>query len=398
MHRLIFFLIALVAAMAASRAETAPEIRDLINRLEEIDCYEASVDYSVTLPQAQDDIRYSIVLESRASKADTLSPADYIIDWTFRSPAGVEVNGFSAYYEGHHYRFRGDKLLEYHTEWDPHPFATRYQNGHAFPGVQRSVQFGNLLPAMIALDLKDMAADSLYTLTVTTPDPSKIKLRTVMTVNGLKCLETTYTFSAETMLPLAIDTDANVGTISEQTMTARYTYSTLLMPCPEVTEQQLIKRWPDIFTRYRESNFRIENLPGTPLPAFTLPRPEGGRITRVRGQAMSVPTAIVILDPAGGFTRETVTEMRKAAQALPFEPEILWAVTSTNPETTLSLVAPLQSGEAAVMNASGLARDCGAASLPVVILCDTTGTVRDVVTGFNKDLASIVIQKMSLLK
>ena len=67
----------------------------------------------------------------------------------------------------------------------------------------------------------------------------------------------------------------------------------------------------------------------------------------------------------------------------------------------VSTFQPTSSGHARahrLINASQLAADCGAASLPVIIMADMSGTVRDVVLGFNKDLDTVVIQKMSLIK
>lgn len=397
--RILLILAAIAGHAPAARAIAT--VSELIDSLAAGGCYQAAVDYTVSLPQAQDDVRYTVMLQSApAAPADTLSPVDYIISWQLHAPSGADTEGFSAYTAGHHYRFRGDRLQEYHTGWDAAPFATRRQNGRSFPGVQRTAQFASLLPGFMALDLRDMAADTLYTLTLLpAPSDGRIKLRAVMTVQGMECIESVYTFATSPLRPLSVDTEANMGTISEQSTSARFRYAdSFPAPCPDVTEEALAERWPDAFTRFRESNFRIENLPGSPLPAFSLPCPAGGRITHHRGEPMEAPAIIVILDPAKGFAAETVSEVRKAAEALPFEPQILWALTSTNPESALALTGPLRPGETAAISASGLARDCGAASLPVIILCDSSATVKNVVLGFNNDLASVVMQKMSILK
>lgn len=394
--RLILALIALAAP--AARGFTVSE---LIDSLAAGGCFRASVDYTVGLPQAQDDVRYSVRLESgpAAAAPDTLSPIDYIISWQLHAPSGAVTEGFSAYTSGHHYRFRGDRLQEYHTGWDAAPFAERRQNGRTFPGVQRTAQFASLLPGFMALELRDMAADTLYTLSLLPAPAGRIKLRTLMTVQGMDCMESVYTFATSPLRPLSVDTEANMGTISEQSTSARFSYDpALTQPCPDVTEEALSARWPDAFTRFRESNFRIENLPGSPLPAFSLPRPDGGRITHHRGEPLEAPAIIVLLDPSKGFATETVKAVREAADGLPFEPQVIWALTATNPESALALTGPLRPGESAAISASGLARDCGAASLPVIILCDSAATVRNVVLGFNNDLASVVIQKMSILK
>ena len=49
------------------------------------------------------------------------------------------------------------------------------------------------------------------------------------------------------------------------------------------------------------------------------------------------------------------------------------------------------------MNGKSLARDCGAASLPVVIMTDSSGKVKNVVLGFNNELGKVVLQTMALV-
>lgn len=384
--------------VAAPLCGRATQLSEIIDALKSIDCYKANVSYSVSLPQAEDDVRYSIMLESmKPSAPDTLSPADYVIGWEFRSASGTDVSGFSAYYDGHHYRYRGDRLQEYHLKWDAAPFAERHQGGHTFPGVQRGVQFANLIPAFIALDLDEMARDSLYTVSIESAPDGQQKVKAVMTVQGVVCLESVYTFEKTTMRPLAIATETNVGSISEQSMRAAYSYDNCDGPCTPVTEQELSRRWPDVFEKFRESNFRIENLPGSPMPAFSLPQPGGTRLTRSRGQAFGAPALIVIVDPAKGFAAETVKAVRSAVDKMAYEPEVLWAVASTNADRAAELISRARSGEAVALNATGLARDCGAASLPVIVMCRPDGTVSDVVLGYNNDLSSVVMQKMSLI-
>ena len=395
--------VALAAALSlplGAQAAKNVDIKEITDALRSIDCYRATVSYTVTLPQAEDDVRYSIGLESMAAEpADTLSPVNYVIDWTFKSPAGQTVSGFSAYYDGNHFRYRGDRLQEYHAGWDLTPFASKRQGNHTFHGVQRSVQFANLLPGFIALDLDEMAADTAtYTITRLSAPQGRLKLRAVMTLQGVECMSSVYTFATPSMLPLEISVETNVGSISEQSMEARYVYDEHSSPCQPITEVSLAARWPEPFEKFRESNFSVESLKGSAMPGFTLPTADGRRVTHVRGEEFGAPAMIVLLDPSKGFAAETVKAVRQGADKLPYEPEVLWAVTTTNPLTAVELTGQARSGETIGINARGLMRDCGAASLPVVILCDSSGTVRDVILGFNNDMASVVMQKMSLLQ
>lgn len=210
-----------------------------------------------------------------------------------RDPSG-ESKGFSAYYDGHHYRFRNRRLQEYHLDWDSVPFT-------AGGGVQATAQFTDLYPAYIAESLKKMGAAPDYSLSISGGkvfDGRKaVEVKSVYTVNGQVAAEKTYIFDASSMLPLRIDTESNPGSISEQSVLVTYSYPAE-MHCPQLSEEALMKKYPEVFEKYRENNFRIENLPGSPLPTFSLPTTTGERYTYHSGDRFAVPTVIVMLDPS----------------------------------------------------------------------------------------------------
>ena len=91
------------------------------------------------------------------------------------------------------------------------------------------------------------------------------------------------------------------GTVSEQTVDADYLTATVGDPagCPALTEEQLIATYPDVFANYRRSNFRVESLPGNPMPEFALPTLIGERYSRLATDRFASPTLIVVLDPEG---------------------------------------------------------------------------------------------------
>ena len=107
---------------------------------------------------------------------------------------------------------------------------------------------------------------------------------------------------------------------------------------------------------------------------------------------------VVILDPSAGFSGEIVESVRRAADNLPYEADVVFAFVSTNTDLIESIVPSVRRGEHLLMNARSLARDCGAASLPVIIAVDRSGVVKNVMLGFNKDMENIVLQNMALLK
>lgn len=373
---------------------SAQGIADIISRLESIGCYEADARFSVTLPQSESDVVYTVGLSSAPAPGDPLAPCSYLTDWSLETPTG-HVEGFSAYFDGHHYRYRNERLQEYHMEWDSIPF--RHTGRSA--GVQGSAQFADLYPAFIARELKTMTGDSRYSISVAPPatfnGKKAIKVSTVFTVSEVVATEKDFFFDAETMLPLRIDTESNPGQITEQTIFVSYTYPER-MNCPDLSDAALTARYPEIFEKYRENNFHIENLAGTPMPTFTLPTTTGERYTHHRGEKFAAPTVIAILDPVSGFNSEIVEAVRGAADSLPKAVDVIWVFNSTNTDAIEAVVPSVRPGEHLLMNGKSLARDCGVTSLPVVIMADSDGNVKNVNLGLNRELGNVVLQTMAL--
>ena len=107
---------------------------------------------------------------------------------------------------------------------------------------------------------------------------------------------------------------------------------------------------------------------------------------------------LALLETSGGFTAQFIDALRQAAAELPFESRLLMAFTDTNPDRIEETAGQLTPGETLLMSGRGLVRDCGAASLPSLIIIDRDGLVASVVVGFNNNLRSDVIQKMLLLQ
>lgn len=375
---------------------SAQGIADVVASLEKSGCYEANASFNVSLPQSDNDVVYNVSLSSAPSPSDPLSPCSYLTEWTMDTPSGV-VKGFSAYYDGHHYRYRNERLQEYHTEWDSIPFMPRGNS----EGVQASAQFTDLYPSYIARELSRMNSDGRYTITVK-PDAifdgkKAIQVMAVMKVNDVTAMEKRFIFDASTLLPLRIDTESNPGQITEQSMLVTYTYPES-MGCPDISEEALTTAYPEVFEKYRENNFRIENLAGTQVPTFSLPTTTGERYTYHRGDRFAAPTVIALLDPSAGFNSELVGAVRGAVDRLPSQADVIWVFNSTNIDAIEAIVPAIRPGEHLLMNGKSLARDCGAASLPVVIMTDSSGKVKNVVLGFNNELGNVVLQTMALVE
>ena len=218
-----------------------------------------------------------------------------------------------------------------------------------------------------------------------------------MDVNGVTVMEKEFTFEASTLRPLRIDTESNPGAITEQTVLVDYSYPAA-MTCEPINEERLIALYPEVFEKYRESNFRIENLPSTPLPTFSLPTTTGERYTYHRGDSFAAPTVVALLDPSTSFNKDIVKAVRGAVDALPYNADVIWVFNSTNVDAIEEIVPSIRPGEHLLMNGKGLARDCGASSLPVLIMVNKDGVVKNVNLGANNEVQNIVLQTMALMK
>ncbi len=374
----------------------AQGIDDVISSLKSINHFDATVDYSV-LMSLQDDVDYTLHLKSWNAPADTLAPCDYLIDWKVATPDG-ESTGFSAYYDGNVYNFRGDKLLEYHYDSNKSLFQARGMGAASLPGVQRRAQFSELLPQFIAEQLDEIKNNPDYRYIIHTDTVINGTNRTAidgtMTMSGQVMKEFLYVFDKAGM-PVMVNMENNPGALAEQSITATYAYSPDTAAHERINEDILRGIYPEIFDRYRESNFAIENLPGQRLPGFALPTTTGERYSRMLGDKFRCPTVIVMLDAKGAFSSPTVSAVRSAVDSLPFNSDIIWAFSGNNVDDIEAIVPQIRVGEHLLMSAKPLARDCGVTSYPSIIVCRADGTVADIVLGYNNDLSSVVIQKVA---
>mgnify|MGYP001263621655 CR=1 FL=1 len=380
---------------SASSGATIPAIIDSLTMHQ---CVNADINFSVTMPQLNDDVVYNIsISQTPASGNPALLPYDYLIYWELTGRENP-VKGFSAYFNGHHYRFANERLQEYHTQWDSIPFMSINGSG----GVQRQAQFANLLPAAIGNELRRMMSDNRYTLTIHTDTVisgiPRTVVNSVMNIHGSVAMEGEYILSSETFMPVCMILENNPGALSEQTVTVKYSQVSTSAQCDPITEQTLMDKYPEVFEKFRESNFRIENLPGTRLPGFALPTSTGERYSRHSSDKFRTPTIIALMDATTGFSSELVKDVRSAISSLPYSADVIWAFVNNDIDSIEAIVPSILPGEHLLTSARSLVRDYGAASLPVLIFVNTDGSVADVLLGYNNDVSEIVIQKMALIQ
>lgn len=361
---------------------TTPALDDIATALENMPGYAANVSYAVTLPQADDDIVYSVVLQQPAD------PDSYLIDWTAATPSGP-AQGFTAWFEGHFYDFRNQRLRERHADWDP---AT--PQGAREP--QNSAQFSSLLPSRMAAQLRALAGPG-FSYTLTPAAGNALRLDAVRLSAGEPDAELSWTFDASTLRPREFAADYNPGAISSQQVKAVFTDT--VPSAGRLDEQMLRRRYPDAFARCRESQFAIEQMRGRPMPAFSLPMADGnGRLERQAAQTFERPTLLVLFDSESALAPRLVGEIRAAVDRMPADVDVIWAATGKDRDAVADLLGETRRGEKAVCAAAGLAADCGAATLPVTLACAPDGRIGSLIIGLNNQFATDVICMLTTMK
>lgn len=360
------------------------EIADLIDKAGQ-GVVKAS--YEVQLPSSPDPVIYEISAEYKQCAEDTLAKCQYIIDWTLKRENG-DLNGFSAYFDGNHYRFRDVKLQEYHTAEDP----TAFTYGK---GVQNTAQFTDLLPPFIADNLRKMAVDSTYDYTISCKG-DEIRVDGVQRVKGYDTMEYSYVFDPQTGMLKSASVDYNPASISEQNITVEY--GILPFDGTEMKEKTLTERYPDIFSRYRRGNYAVTNLKGTHLPGFEAIDLHRRRYARRIRDNFVRPTVILLVSPDVASSGEAISAVTEGIQLSPVECSLIVAVTTNDSDTVATLCGPDTVCRTVLMSAKSMALNLGVNEFPTIIYCNSDATVADVDTGFNNNTASVVLQKTLQLK
>ena len=367
-------------------------LNELGAKLAEVDCYVDSVTYEVLLPSLADPVVYTISLSSARAENDTLSPCKYMIKWQLPAPSGVS-EGFSAYFDGTHFRFRDRRLQEYHYVESPEPFSP---SGNTSRGVQRQVQFADLLPQFIGDNFRHMSSDSTYCTRVVSDTlvsgEKSVVVKGVRRISGVDASEYLYVLDAATLLPRRIEFENNPGQIGEQSIIVNYSMADTI-GC-RIGMEHLMAAYPDAFGKYRENTFSLANLPGRPLPRIVAPSVTGERFEYEQGQGLDAPTVFVFLDATVGSTAQVIDDVRKGVDILPFRTDVVWAFLNHRADDVEGLVEGRRPGEHLLINAAGAARNCGVGNTtPAIVFATPAGIVSDIQVGYNQELPSIVIQK-----
>ncbi len=394
MKKTILFFTALVAVTAGTYAtETYPDPREIVMlqamRLYDIHDYAASVTYEVLLPSADEPVTYRLKVASTPNATDTIGHGNYLIEWSLDHD-GKKSEGFTAYFDGNFFRYKDYRLQEYHAAEDMEPFAP---GGDIAKGIQQQTQFADVLPPHMTMALGEMLNDSSYTVTVT-PDEAKqlIIIDGVRTINGSEAMRAQYQFDRD-LLPVKYEITTNPGGMGEHVVTAVYDYSDDDMLSAPDSEAELAERYSEIFNKYRERDFTIDNLPGRPLPAFSATTPTRERYRHTKNSGFAAPTVIALLDSGNEKTADIISQLRAGVDSAATRTDLIMAFGGNDAEEIEKVSDSLRPGEFVLMSARGLIRDCGATVLPVVMVCDRDGIVKDLIIGDNNAIADFVIKE-----
>ena len=258
-----------------------------------------------------------------------------------------------------------------------------------------------LLPPAHAAELRAMMADSDFSLHFTADTVvagrKAVVVSGVQTTNGFTGRNYRLVADAETFLPVSLSNEYNPGQVSEQGVEVTYSYNGASGSEVPLTEEQLVALYPEVFEKFRESNYRIENLRGLELPAFSLPTPTAERYTRHKGDPFKAPTVLAIIDPEVESARATVAALRKSVAAMPCEVDLIMAFMGSNADLIEEVAGAPAVGETILMSAKSLARDCGTSVYPTVLVLGRNAKVENVILGFNNNLSEDVIQSIALI-
>lgn len=362
---------------------SATDISEILDVWSQPRCYNATAEYSIWMPQRDDAVKYTIKLSQRPPAGNSaLMPCDYIIEWEYRGGETPTI-GFSAYTDGHHYRFNGHgKINEYDVKTDSASFHAK----RPYASVQRAAQFVSLLPAAAALEISDLISDTAWVANIKENTLIVEMLHSRDVVNRRR-----YTLGPDS-LPISILIENNIGAISEQSVEVSYTPSN--DDCNPVSEEMLSQRFPEQFAHLRPSNYTINNLEGQPLPRIALLTPTGERYLHNRGDGFRRPTIVALLDADNPTAPQTVNALRDAIGESSVPADLIFAILQPDIYTTEDLLGTLYPGEHHLMGARTWANDVGADQFPTFIVCNDKGFVTKVIVGENKDIIPIVIETL----
>lgn len=363
------FLILLFATAIFSAKSSEP----LSTLVTDAEFFTATAEYEILPPSASEPIHYRATLIQQTSPTDSLLPFRYIIET--EQPDGDRF--FSAYFDGNFFRYRGEKMREWHYSENPEPFRA---------GVQRTEMFVDLLPGALRATLEQVEADTANRYSVER-NSEFVCIQGSRKRGGIAEREYTYTFSPAG-LPLSTETVTNPGQSRQQSVRATYSY-TDNQTGSNIDEARLIEMYPEAFAKFREGNFSVESLEGRALPSYSARTLSGERKSYRRGEKTSKPTLMLFLD-LDSATRNIISEVVSALSASKLSAEVFYVFESNRRDIVAETAGGVCDDADVIVNASSMMADFGITHLPAAILVDADGKVDKIVECVNNQQGEFV--------
>ena len=333
--------------------------------------WEASVDCQITMANADKPIEYKLrMMEEGAAADDSIAPCSYLI---ISRPEGIDgaEESFAAYFDGNFYKFKGDRLTEWHISESPLPFKG---------GVVKAEMFANLLPSFLREAIAAMDSDTTYIYNV---ENGGRAMAGRQEKQGYVLRNFEYRFD-EDGKPESVEITINPSAPTEQTMTATYNYSDTGQLKGPLSEEMLAGLFPEAFSKFREGNLALSSFVGKPMPTFSAPTLDRSRLTHQRGEGFGSPTLIAFIEKNDSATVNTIREA--ATDTL----DIIYAFLDNGSESAGNTVGQLRPNEKAMTSARSLANTLGIKLFPSLILCQKNGKIGKISEGMNKNISEFV--------
>lgn len=382
---ILLILPAATSFAALTGTEQAQRVADALTTTE-VTQFKAK--YSIMPPNAANPVEYEINFEYTSVPNDTLAGCNYLIDWT-TGISGGHLHGFSAYFDGNHFRHHDTKLQEYHFSDDPVPFQVG-------KGVQRSAIFSDLLPVLIAEEMTALSQDTAYQYKVRETADDLIFTGT-QRQQGYDVKHFSYTFDAKTLLPKHFSLEYNPASIAEQTVDIDF-FDFVTDP-KNINEEKLAKTYPEVFANLRASNFSALSLVGKEIPEFASLNTTRERYFHAKHTGFANVTLIAFIDPDNATASQTVNALRESVDNVAFPIDLIMTFRGKDIDVIENIVGyNIRPGETLLINAGSIAPAFGIADYPTIFICNSDGSVADIVTAYNQNLAQIVIDKATASK
>ncbi len=375
-------------------------IDSVINRLEKLPSYQATVLYSISQPLTDDVVDYTLDVATRQVPSDTLGGTEYYMEVVDGHPA-VKGN-FYCYSSGNYFNFANQRLREYHASENAEPFRPRQSDDYIIPGIHQSGLFVSELPNETAKELRRLCNNPEAKMTVSLDsaygEPSSITVSVVEQKNDLPLREIIYKFDAKTYLPKYKEIINSPGHVASQTLTTRYeeTIENPLFPDDYFTEVRLLREKPEIMASFRKSNFRADRLKGHLAPEFSLPvlSDENKRFVLAPGKDVTV---LLFADTKASFCLPAIEQLDSLCREEGTELRVLFKESSRSDVEKYWGEALSIEGEP-LYNASNTSIQYGVVGFPTVFLLTPENRISEVYIGYSPDLTEKLANSISLYR